>query len=299
MGVFVRTTGGIGVAALAVLAVSSSPASPAEAVGRRVITIPCSSTALSTAITTANGLGAATLRLAAHCSYTITTPATATDGLPVVTGDVALVGGPATTIRRDPAIAALFRVLEVSAGGTLRVRNIAILNGNNGGLGGGILDGGTLELDHVTLSGNRANNGGAISITAGARGFVTRSVFSANSTTGVGGGGLIVFGTVTVDASRFTGNSAPINGGAVDTQPGGTARLTHDTIDHNSSNGLGGGIANLGTTVLQNTLVELNRGSGGGGIATANASIFLRRSIVRRNLPNNCNPLNTIPGCTD
>ncbi len=40
-----------------------------------------------------------------------------------------------------------------------------------------------------------------------------------------------------------------------------------------------------------------NRGSAGGGIATGNANVFLQQSIVRNNIPDNCNPLNTIPGC--
>jgi hypothetical protein len=295
MGSFARTTGGIGAAALVVLT-ASSPA--AEAKGRRVITIPCSSAALSNAITTANGLGAATLRLARNCSYTITTPATATDGLPLITGDIALEGGPSTTIRRDPATAALFRVLNVATGAFLHVRGIAILNGNTAGLGGGIQAAGTLELSHITLSGNTAGNGGAIAVAAGARAVITRTVIAANPTKGVGGGGLINFGVLTLTESHVTGNSAPINGGGLNTQPSGTSRIIRVTLDHNSSGGLGGGISNLGTTILENTLVEHNKGSAGGGIATGNTNFILRRSIVRRNTPDNCSPLNTIPGCS-
>ena len=298
MGTFARTTGGIGAAVLTGVALTASSTPAHAAAGRRVIRVPCSSPALANAITTANGLGAATLRLAPHCNYTITTPATATEGLPVITGDVALVGGPSTTIRRDPTVAALFRILNVAVGGTLHVKGITILNGRIAGLGGGILNAGVLLVNHATLAGNTGNNGGAVSVSAGARAVITRSVLSSNPTTGVGGGAVINFGALTLTESRVTGNTAPINGGGINTQPGGTTRLTHDTLDHNSSGGLGGGLSNLGTTTLQNTLVEQNKGSAGGGIATGNTNLFLRRSIVRNNIPNNCNPLNTIPGCT-
>ena len=65
------------------------------------------------------------------------------------------------------------------------------------------------------------------------------------------------------------------------------------------SGGLGGGISNLGTTSLDGTLVRLNRGSGGGGIATGNNNVTLSVSIVSNNIPDNCNPLNTIRGCVN
>ncbi len=275
---------------------ASSPTAHAAA-GPPVIRVPCNSAALAAAITTANGLGRATLRLARNCVYSITTPATATDGLPIITGIVALVGGPSTTIRRDPSAATAFRVLEVAAGATLLIKGIAILNGTTGGLGGGIQNAGTLLVSRATFAGNNAGNGGAIANLASAHAIVTRSILSSNTTTGVGGGGIINSGTLTLSASRVTANSAPVNGGGLNTQPGGVSRLEHDTFERNTSGSLGGGISNLGTVVLQNTLVSLNKGSVGGGIATGNANVALRRSIVRNNIPDNCSPLNTIPGC--
>lgn len=42
-----------------------------------------------------------------------------------------------------------------------------------------------------------------------------------------------------------------------------------------------------------------NRGSSGGGIATGNTNVTLRGTVVRNNAPDNCNPLNTIPGCVN
>ena len=37
--------------------------------------------------------GSATIRLSAKCNYDITTPATASDGLPVITGHITVAGG--------------------------------------------------------------------------------------------------------------------------------------------------------------------------------------------------------------
>jgi hypothetical protein len=85
----------------------------------------------------------------------------------------------------------------------------------------------------------------------------------------------------------------------VNTQPGGTTQVVRSTFDHNTSVGLGGAISNLGNTVLVRTLVTHNKGSSGGGIATGGANVLLSQSVVRNNIPDNCSPLNTIPGCVD
>lgn len=294
MGTFSKTTRGAGAAILAAGALTTAyPAGPAAA--QPVVGVPCSAAALASAITAANTRGGV-LRLARFCVYDIATPATAATGLPVITGDVTLVGGPSTTIRRDPAAAA-FRVFDVAAGGRLRVIGIAVLNGSTTGLGGGVQNAGTLVLHRVTLSGNQAGSGGAVANLAGATATVSRTRFTGNATTGVGGGGVLNSGRLTAVVSVFAANTAPINGGGINTQPSGVTRLVRSTVDLNSSGGLGGGLSNLGISTLSRTLVTRNRGSAGGGIATANANVLLSRSIVRNNQPDNCNPPNTIPGC--
>jgi hypothetical protein len=297
MGSFSRVTSGAG--AVVLVGGTLLMASPARSMasGPRVIKVPCDAAALAAAITSAN-TSTAVLRLSANCTYGITTPATAATGLPTITGNVTLVGGPGTAIRRAPG-AALFRILDVAAGGTLRVTGTSILNGRTAGLGGGIQNAGTLVLRHVTMAGNAGGNGGAVANSAAGTATISRSLINANSTTGVGGGGLINFGTLTVFGTVLSGNTAPINGGAMNTQPAGTTRLIRTTLDHNTSGGLGGGLSNLGTTSLDRTLVSTNRGTGGGGIATGNTNVTLVRSIVRNNIPDNCNPLNTIPGCVN
>jgi len=217
MGSFAKVTGGTGAAILAGGTLLMASPAEAGAAGARVVRVPCDSAALAAAITAANAPGGAVLRLARRCTYTITTPATAATGLPDITGDVALVGGPGTTIQRDPTVAA-FRLLNISSGARLRVAGITIVNGSIAGLGGGIQNAGRLVLRQTTLSGNRASNGGAVANNAGGTVTISRSVITANATTGVGGGGVINFGVLTVFGSALRFNTAPINGGGVNTQ---------------------------------------------------------------------------------
>jgi hypothetical protein len=293
MGSFARVTGGAAVAVLAgAVPVTASPAQASA----WIVRVPCGSAALAAAITEANTPARSVLRLAPRCVYTITTPATATTALPVITGTVTLVGGPGTTIRRDPAAVA-FRILNVAAGGSLSVIGIAVLNGNTAGLGGGVQNAGRLVLSRTTLSANVAGNGGAVANIAGGRATISRSILSANATTGVGGGGVLNSGVMTIFASALSLNTAPINGGGVNTQASGTTQLIRTSVDRNTSIGPGGGLSNLGTTTLNRGVVRFNRGSSGGGIATGNTNVLLSRSVVRDNIPDNCSPANTIPGC--
>jgi hypothetical protein len=278
---------------------AAAPAVQAQAMtaGPGVVNVPCSISALVTAINTANSGGADTLLLAGNRTYGIKIPATAPDGLPLITGHVGLVGGPGTVIRRSPAALTAFRVLDVAAGASLRVSNLSIRNGNTAGLGGGIQNAGTLWVSKVTFSGNKAGNGGALSNSAGATATIYNATIAENTTTGVGGGGIINSGTLTLDESSLSDNHAPINGGGLNTQGAGISHIIQSQFVRNVSGGLGGGISNLGTTTLYGTSVRFNRGSAGGGIATSNTNVTLQKSTVTDNTPGNCSPPGTIPGC--
>jgi hypothetical protein len=297
MGSFARSTSGAGIAVLTGGMVMTAVPAPATA-ATRVVRVPCSATALSEAITAADASASDPLRLAPHCVYDITTPATAATALPVITRDVTLLGGPGTTIRRAPAASARFRLFDVAAGASLRMADVSVLNGATSGLGGGVQNAGHLVLSQVTLTGNTAADGGAIANLAGGRATVSRSVLRANTTTGVGGGGILNAGTATIFATDIRSNTAPINGGGVNTQPSGTTQVIRTTVEHNTSGSLGGGLSNLGNTMLNRTVVRLNRGSAGGGLATANTNVLISRSLVRDNTPGNCSPRDTIAGCT-
>ena len=294
-------SGGLAVAALAGAAVvATAPVAEAQ-----TFRVPCSTPALVNAINTANGLSAAILRLSANCIYNIATPATATDGLPMITGNITIVGGPNTTIRRDPTVAAIFRVFEVAAAARLNVAGIFILNGSSNGAfsGGGILTNtnSILVLDHVTMSGNTSTAGAAVSIVA-ARAVISRSVFTANTTTTFGGGAIGTFGPATLNltTSLVNANNSASDGGGLNIQPGGTANITQSTFSANRSGGAGGGIANLGRATLTRTLVERNQAASvGGGLVGNPTRTTLIKSIIRNNTPDNCAPLNGIPGCVN
>jgi hypothetical protein len=302
MGSFARRPGiMVGVALAGATLTFAVPAAAAQATAEvpGVINVPCNVNALKAAISTANGGGAAVLALSANCTYSIVTGTSATDGLPPITGHFGLVGGGNTVIRRSSAALFSFRVLEVASGASLRVSNLSIRFGKTAGLGGGILNGGSLSIRNVTFLNNTAGNGGALSNSAGATAILNNATMAENATTGVGGGGIINFGTLTLAESSLSSNRAPVNGGGLNTQPSGTSHVTQSQIVSNVSGGLGGGLSNLGTTKISGSSVRFNKGSSGGGIATGNTNVTLTRSTVTSNNPNNCNPLNTIPGCVN
>ena len=302
MGSFVRRPGimaGVALAGAALTLAAPAAAAQAKAAVPGVINVPCSASALKTAISTANGGGAAVLALSSNCTYSFATKASATAALPLITGHFAMVGGGNTVIRRGTAALSAFRVIDVASGASLRVSNLSIRNGSTAGLGGGIQNAGTLSIRNVTFSGNTAGNGGALSNSAGATANLDNATMAQNTTTSVGGGAIINFGTLTLAESSLSGNHAPINGGGLNTQPGGISHISGSQIVYNVSGGLGGGISNLGTTTITGSSVRFNQGSGGGGIATGNTNITLTKSTVTSNTPDNCNPLNTIPGCVN
>lgn len=300
MGSFGRKASAVGAAILGGAALITAPPAAQAQVTKQIVDVPCSSTALANAIIAANAVPA-TLRLSAFCTYNITTASVAgVDALPIITGNVSLLGGPSTTIRRDPT-AGTVRLLEVASTGSLRVQGIFLLNGNLGtGMGGGIEDAGFLNLVNVTLSGNATvgGAGGGVDITSAGRARIFRTVISGNRAGGgAPGGGINNAGRLTLDESRVSANSA-VGGGGLATQPDATSTIVQSTFDHNISSFEGGAIFNAGTTSLLRTLVERNSATtNGGGIFNNGDTVTLSASIVRVNTPNNCFPLNTIPGC--
>jgi hypothetical protein len=300
MGAFVRMSGIMtGVALAGAALTAGAPAARAATAALGNIKVPCSTAALVADINAANSHGGATLLLAGNCTYSITTPMTPADGLPAITAPIGLVGGTNTVISRDVLAPTAFRILDVTAAGALRVSGVTIRNGNTAGFGGGIQNAGTVQLTEVVFTGNNASNGGALANAGGATADVIDTVMDANTTTGVGGGGILNLGTLMLTGSTLSGNTAPINGGGLNTQPSGISRIIQSAFFHNTSGGIGGAISNLGTTSLTGTIVRLNRGTAGGGIATGNNNVTLRVSTVSSNIPDNCSPVNTIPGCVN
>ena len=140
--------------------------------------------------------------------------------------------------------AALDRIFDINPGNAnpgieVTLNNLTITHGSGHGGGGAILvNNATLNLNNVTISNSFAGDGdgGAIWLTNGA--------------------------TLNMTNCTISGNHATYHAGAilVDT---GTAHITNSTITANYSGfaNLTGGIRNLGTTTLRNTIVSGNLGT--------------------------------------
>jgi hypothetical protein len=189
--------------------------------------------------------------------------------------------------------------LTISGNGASRIFNVndntaALINvnisglkftgGTNAGLGGAITNNERLTLNADLFSGNSGANGGAVANIAGATLTVLNTTMTNNTTTSVGGGAMINFGTLSVQNSTLFNNHAPVNGGAINNQPGGTTTLINTTIANNTSGGLGGGLSSLGKLFIYNSTISGNTGTGGGGIAVANNNTTIQSSILAKNI---------------
>lgn len=288
-----KAAGGIVAAMLVPLGVVTTPFA---ADAQSIVNVPCDPSQLVTEITNANNAGSRILRLAPSCNYALTGSAGSgtrgLDGLPIITGDITLVGGPSTHITRAPS-APSFRIFEVATGASLTVQNIFISGGDAGAsTGGGILNArGNVRLSHTTLTDNRADNGGAFSNDSG--GFtVDSSLISGNAATGGGGGVGYNDGSLVVERSRVTGNNANNSGGGLYNGQGGRATVLRSTFDHNTAGSFGGGLFNAGDgrLVLGATLIQQNTANNGGGLFNAGIpeKVTRIRTIMRANNPNNC-----------
>lgn len=184
------------------------------------------------------------------------------------------------------------RILSVSSASNVTIDGVDFVFGLTAGLGGAILNDGTATVKNSTFTGNTGGNGGGISNSAAATLTVEDSTFSRNSTTGVGGAAIISFGNATVNRSAILNNEGTINGGGINVQPGGTLTLNSSTVSGNSAGGLGGGLSNLGTLNVQASTIADNRGSGGAAIASGNTNATFTSTIVAEQASAGaCNPV--------
>jgi len=283
-----------GTAALAAPAAAQAAAGPPG-----FALVPCSGTALATAIQNANTAGTAILRLAPRCDYALTTAAAPGDGLSI-TGNLTIAGGPGTSISRSTT-SGLFRILHVASGAKLTLTSVTVTNGRSlstSPFGGGIRDEGTLVLRNVRLTGNTSTFGGGLFVDPSGHATVSNSRVDDNNAVGGEGGGILNQGSLVVAGSTLAGNASR-QGGGVFTEAGATTRISQTAVTHNLATNLGGGFFNLGTTVLTGDRVVANQAtSGGGGIFNFNNhTVTLRLTLVALNTPDNCNPRGTIAGC--
>ncbi|MGD8752501.1 MAG: hypothetical protein PVG14_13820, partial [Anaerolineales bacterium] len=268
-------------------------------------------------VTNTDNSGAGSLRQAItdannHLGPDTITFAASTNGIPIVlsgaagednnaSGDLDILDGGDLTIQGNGVSNTIIdgggidRVFHVCPGGgctnTITLSGVTIQNGSPGFLGGGGIRnaGGTTILDGSTIRDCTASNGGGITNLA------TMLVQNGSTIGGIGvgnetilnGAGIYNFnGTLTVDDSTISANSASNNGGGIWNQAtlivqnGSTIGRTGvgNTADND-----GGGIYNFGVGVvtLDDSRVSANSAVGvGGGIYNAASLIVQNGSII-------------------
>ncbi|MDQ4122428.1 MAG: carboxypeptidase regulatory-like domain-containing protein [Acidobacteriota bacterium] len=156
-----------------------------------------------------------------------------------------------------------FRIFNITGSGTVvNISNLTIANGNTGSHGGGIAinQGSTLNLTKATVRNNTGNVGGGII------NFGTLNIFHStisHNTANNDSGGLRNNGTATIINSTFSNNTSLNNGGGI-LDLGGTLSLINATISHNTGN-VGGGVAKFSGGVLniRNTIIAANTSGNG------------------------------------
>ena len=136
----------------------------------------------------------------------------------------------------------LNRVFEIASGSTVTLTNLSVENGQ-ATTGGGILNGGTLTLNGVTVAKNAASGNG---------------------------GGIENAGVLSLVNSTVAFNTATVNGGGIDTT--GTLNLLDVTVADNTAAAGGGVDVESGSTTARNSIVAVNTATTSPDLAGALAS---------------------------
>ena len=149
--------------------------------------------------------------------------------------------------------------------GTMRIITV-VINGN-------------LTLNDATITGGNPVGGGGGIYNSNGTIILNNSTVSGNTATYYTGGGIYNnHGTLTLNNSTVSGNTATYGGGGIFNRFGGTTTLNNSTVSGN----LGGGIFNDGMATLNNSTVSGNTAGYGGGISNRRTAT-LNNSTVSGN----------------
>jgi hypothetical protein len=170
--------------------------------------------------------------------------------------------------------------------GTLSVAN-AVFSGNFAQWGGGIANnpGAVLQVSNSTFTGGFSANGGGGIYNGGGKLSASGDTFSNNQ--GQFGGGILNTGVAALSHLTFNGNDAA-DGGAISNgspyNPTGTMTLDHSTLTRNTASEEGGGIDNWGALTVSNSSIVGNQVwfLTGGGINN-NGSLTIIASTITGN----------------
>ncbi|MFN8496084.1 MAG: family 16 glycosylhydrolase [Caldilineaceae bacterium] len=209
-------------------------------------------------------------------------------------------GAPGLTISGTDAV----RPFVIDPTMTVTLRNFKITHGYGFQLAGGILNNGTLTLDHVAVTNNKVTtNGeeywkGGAGIYSGDGSTLTLldSTVADNTATAANGGGVLAFfhTFVTINRSTISGNSANVGGGL---RTLGDVQMLNSTISGNSTYGwMGGaffhtdGVMNVSNSTIANNTAPAGA-SGGAFVGTftdANATLTLANTLLAGNSQSQC-----------
>jgi CSLREA domain-containing protein len=258
---------------------------------------------LREAVNTANNTaGANTITFSLPPTATITLAGTQ---LPVISDTLTVDGSTAVNLFIDADGES--RHFEIGGGTALTITNLTLLSGE-AYTGGAIYnDGGLLNISNSTLQFNEAihglGGGGAIANMEGALN-ISDSFFWENMTYGIGGAILNDHGTINIHNSTFSQNGVVFPpalvgvGGAIANEEG-ILNISNSTFGgnycqpHYREPCYGGGIANFGLLVLNNSTLNKNAAyvfgypSKGGGIYNY-GTLRLRNTIIANSEGGDC-----------
>ncbi len=303
------------------LALGQAPALAAN------INVNGTSCTLANAITAANtdvhfrgctaGSGPDTLILKPGSTHTLTKGDNSIyggTGLPTIQSEITIVGN-GSTIERG-AGAPKFRLLAVGYAGQATLQDLTLTGGHApyyNQFGGGVVNVGTLVLNHCTVSnsnagefgrgggvfssrdltvanstvsGNSANSGGGVE--ASRTVVLIDSIVSGNSASTLGGGTYFLDSFVSLHNSTISGNHARSGGGihAYSRHSGVTLNVLNTTMSGNTALVSGGGLEQLGGTLTftNSTVSGNNAGYDAGGI-NSTATATLTNSTISNDEP--------------
>ena len=202
-----------------------------------------------------------------------------------VRDDLTVVGAGAGTTVIDGN--SLDRVLSVEAG-LLVMSGVTITGGNTAGAddGAGIFvnNSGALDLQQSVVTGNTtADSGGGLNVFGT---LTLTDVTISNNTGDLGGGINISSADVTMNRVTISGNNASFGGGVRVFGAGTNATLTNVTISGNVATNSGGGISNNTDLTLTNVTITLNSAVTGAGLdeQTGGTRTYISNSIVAGNI---------------
>jgi hypothetical protein len=216
-------------------------------------------------------------------------------GFPLITGKLTILGN-GSTIQRTGSTK--FGIFQVFVGGDLTLQDLTISGGdttedhNSSGAAVEVL-GGTVLLEHVTLTGNQALEGGAIANNVpGSEVKLMNSVVTKNMSLN-DGGGILNSGTLIIQDSEISNNTSrhTVFGGGGIYNENGQVTLDHSQLVGNLALE-GGGLYNDGGTIniIDQSVISGNVATekkafiphGGGGInnISSGAVITIDQSFV-------------------